>query len=331
MTALDLLDARRLDDVVELCRRCLPEPPSRDELSASLYSPEQRVTVRGAPGVGIVATVGEGRPGLHPPPRGRPRRAGPGPRDRPAAGGRGGPVGTRDDKRASGSGPAVLPLSRGRDDTHGHAVSLGTPRVRTRRVHLQHGCGSRRPSSRSRGPRTGRARPSAPRWRRGCGAHWPHWEAEALRALERSTLVMSRDGDGMAGFCAYDVNRAGLLGPTAVRGDLWGHGMGRPLIVGALHHMRARDTAARRGGLGGTDPPLCTGGGPGEPGVLRLPTGTRARLTASLTICRSGRVPPTVTTANTRGAGTDTGTERTRGSSWHRPCPRRRWTIRWRP
>ena len=69
--------------------------------------------------------------------------------------------------------------------------------------------------------------------------HWPHWKAEALRALERSTLVISRDARGIAAFCAYDVNRSGLLGPVAVRGDLWGTGAGRPLIIGALHAMRA--------------------------------------------------------------------------------------------
>jgi hypothetical protein len=69
--------------------------------------------------------------------------------------------------------------------------------------------------------------------------HWPNWTAEALRALDHATLVLSRDDTGIAAICAYDVNRAGFLGPIAVRGDLWGHGAGRPLLVGALHRMRA--------------------------------------------------------------------------------------------
>ena len=55
---------RRLDDVVELCRRCLPEPPTSAELAASLYSPDQPVSVLGRPGVGIVATVWTGAQGF---------------------------------------------------------------------------------------------------------------------------------------------------------------------------------------------------------------------------------------------------------------------------
>src|ERR1700722_19014228 len=63
VTALELLDAHRLEDVFDLCRRCLPDPPSKDELSASLYSSDQPVVVRGRPGLGIVATVCEGTQG----------------------------------------------------------------------------------------------------------------------------------------------------------------------------------------------------------------------------------------------------------------------------
>ncbi len=77
-----------------------------------------------------------------------------------------------------------------------------------------------------------------------------------MRALERSTLVISRDESGIAGFCAYDVNRAGIIGPTAVRGDLWGQGVGRPLIIGALHHVRAQrhDAGPRWPGWGRSAP-----------------------------------------------------------------------------
>ena len=69
--------------------------------------------------------------------------------------------------------------------------------------------------------------------------HWANWTDEVLRALDKATLLLSRDAQGIAAFCAYDVNRAGQLGPIAVRGDLWGHGVGRPLLLGALHRMRA--------------------------------------------------------------------------------------------
>lgn len=69
--------------------------------------------------------------------------------------------------------------------------------------------------------------------------HWPTWRLEVLRALDHSTLQLARDGSGLAGFCAWDVNRAGLLGPIAVRVNLIGGGVGRPLLLGGLHAMRA--------------------------------------------------------------------------------------------
>ena len=47
----------------------------------------------------------------------------------------------------------------------------------------------------------------------------------------------SRDDAGIAGFCAWNVNRGGLLGPIASRPDLVGKGIGRPLLLGALHRM----------------------------------------------------------------------------------------------
>jgi GNAT superfamily N-acetyltransferase len=71
------------------------------------------------------------------------------------------------------------------------------------------------------------------------GAHWSNWAAEALRALDHGSLVLSRGDEGITGFCAYDVNRRGLLGPVAVRPDLIGKGVGEALVLGALHRMRA--------------------------------------------------------------------------------------------
>ena len=57
----------------------------------------------------------------------------------------------------------------------------------------------------------------------------------------RSTTARcsSRDHDGILGFCAYDVTRGGLVGPVGARLDLIGKGIGRPLLIGALHRMRA--------------------------------------------------------------------------------------------
>jgi hypothetical protein len=68
--------------------------------------------------------------------------------------------------------------------------------------------------------------------------HWANWAAEALRALDQGTLLLSRGDEGITGFCAYEVNRRGLLGPVAVRPDLMGKGVGEPLVLGALHRMR---------------------------------------------------------------------------------------------
>lgn len=70
-------------------------------------------------------------------------------------------------------------------------------------------------------------------------ANYPNWTAEVLRALDKGSLLISRDDRGLSAFCAYDVNRRGLLGPIASRLDLIGKGVGHPLLVGALHRMRA--------------------------------------------------------------------------------------------
>ena len=70
--------------------------------------------------------------------------------------------------------------------------------------------------------------------------HWPSWEAEVLRALDKGNLVLSRDDEGISAFCAFEVNRAGFLGPVAARPDLIGRGAGTPALLGALHELRAR-------------------------------------------------------------------------------------------
>lgn len=239
MTRWELLDDRRLDDVFDLCRRCLPEPPSRDELSASLFSPDQPVTVRGAPGIGIVATTCTGAQGYI--------RL----------------LGVDPDVRRRGHGTALLHSAEADLAALGAtSVQVGAdppyylyPGVET--THTAMLCLLERHRY-ERGESNFNMRvdlrtlPPDPGGHALAGSHehaevvawmlrhWPNWEPEARRALERSTLVVSRDGDGIAGFCAFDVNRAAVLGPTAVRGDLWGQGAGRPLIIGALHHIRAR-------------------------------------------------------------------------------------------
>jgi hypothetical protein len=70
-------------------------------------------------------------------------------------------------------------------------------------------------------------------------SNYSNWTAEVMRAFDKQTLLVARDGDGIRAFCAYDVNRRGLLGPVGARRDLIGKGVARPLLVGSLHRMRA--------------------------------------------------------------------------------------------
>jgi GNAT superfamily N-acetyltransferase len=73
------------------------------------------------------------------------------------------------------------------------------------------------------------------------GTHWSNWRLEVLRALDRGNLCVSRDGDGaLVAFCAFEVNRVGVLGPVAVRPDLIGQGVGQAALLGALHELRRR-------------------------------------------------------------------------------------------
>jgi GNAT superfamily N-acetyltransferase len=73
--------------------------------------------------------------------------------------------------------------------------------------------------------------------------HWSNWRLEVLRALDKGNLVIERaeSGDGgISAFCAFEVNRKGLLGPVAVRPDLMGRGMGKAVLLSALHELRRR-------------------------------------------------------------------------------------------
>ena len=69
--------------------------------------------------------------------------------------------------------------------------------------------------------------------------HWAFWRDEMVRAVDQRGLVVADDDRGLAAVCAVDVNRAGLVGPVAVRPDLLGRGVGVAPLVGALHHLRA--------------------------------------------------------------------------------------------
>jgi ribosomal protein S18 acetylase RimI-like enzyme len=238
VTRLDLLDADRIEDVFELCQRCLPEPPTVDELSSSLYSPDDIVTVRGAGGIGIVATVCSGTQGYV-------RLIGVDPAVRGRGHGSALLLTAEEDLSARGATTAQI----GADPPY--YLYPGVETTQTAMLGLLEKHRYQRAESNFNMSVDLGALPPDPGGYDVAGAgehgevsawmreHWPNWEAEVLRALSRSTLLISRDDKGIAAFCAYDVNRGGVLGPTAVRGDLWGKGVGRPLIVGTLHRMRA--------------------------------------------------------------------------------------------
>ena len=238
MATFDVFGADRIEDVAALCHQSLEDAPSRRELADSFFSPQQDVVVRGRPGVGIVASVCVGEQGYV--------RL----------------LGVVPEQRRRGHGSALL------RDAEQDVAACGATSVQVGAdppFYLYPGVESTRTPmlcllERHRYERTGANfnmdvdlddLPEDPgghevatadmadeiaAWMR---THWANWEAEVLRALRRSTLLVSRDHAGISAFCAYDVNRVGLLGPIAVRGNLWGKGRGRPLLIGALHRMRA--------------------------------------------------------------------------------------------
>jgi GNAT superfamily N-acetyltransferase len=233
---LDRLGEEDVPAIAELCRRALSDPPADDEIERALFAPDQPATVRGQPEIGVVATVkGEG----------------------------GGYVRLLVvDPSARGRGHGHTLLEAAEADLAGEAsVTVGAdapyflfPGVETsqtemlcllERHHYTRGeanfnmavdLDQLRPDPGGTVLATAGDRPEVEHW---MNRHWANWAAEALRALDQGTLLLSRGDDGITGFCAYEVNRRGLLGPVAVRPDLMGKGVGEPLVLGALHRMRA--------------------------------------------------------------------------------------------
>ncbi len=70
--------------------------------------------------------------------------------------------------------------------------------------------------------------------------HWSNWHAEVRRALDKNQLVLATDHMGISAICAFEVNRAGFLGPVAVRPNLMGKGAGVAVLLGALWELRRR-------------------------------------------------------------------------------------------
>lgn len=235
MTPLDTLGPEHAAPIASLCRRAMADPPSAEEVEKALWAPDQPAVVRGDPAVGVVATVeGDGRGfvrllAVDPSVRGR------------------------------GHGKALLEAAQS-DLSHLPSITVGAdapyflyPGVETTQIAML--CLLEREHFRrieatlnmavelsSLPPDPGGTRlatmdeaDTVSSWME---RYWPHWKAEVLRALRQNSLVVADDEKGITGFCAYNVNRSGMLGPVAVRPGLIGSSAGRPLLLSALHRMR---------------------------------------------------------------------------------------------
>jgi predicted N-acetyltransferase YhbS len=234
-----VLDRAHLPAIAELCRRGVAQSPSADELEGSLFVPEQPAVVRGDPSVGVVATVEADR-GAHL----RLLVVDPGARGR-------------------GHGHALLRAAHADARAAGHtSITTGAdapfylwPGVPTTEIGLL-SLLERHHYARIEanydmtidlakipddpGGHALAALDERDEINTFMSKHWPNWRAEVLRALEKRNLVVARDNDGIKAFCAFEVNRAGFLGPVAARPDLIGRGAARAALVGALHELRAR-------------------------------------------------------------------------------------------
>jgi mycothiol synthase len=232
---LPIVGPEALADITALCACSLSMPPSLDELRRALFAPDQPAVVRFAPGAGAVAVVTDGDEGyirllLLDPAR---RRQGLGHDLLRAA---------EDDL----AGARVITV--GADSPY--FLFPGVPVNETSLCCLL----ERHHYSREEtnynididltdlSPDPGGAvepradeRAEIERW---MARHWPNWQAEVLRAFDQKSLLLGRDEKDITGFCAFDVNRAGTLGPIASRPDLIGRGVGAPLLLAALHRLR---------------------------------------------------------------------------------------------
>lgn len=241
-TPLGVLGRGATTAIAELCRRAMPDAPAADEVERCLFAPDRPALVRGDPRLGVVATERAGAAGFVK------------------------LLVVDPDARRRGHGRRLLEAAEG-DLAGCESVTLGAdapyflfPGVETSLVAMiclaeQRHYGradtnvnmvfdlSRLPDDPGGSDPAGATTTAA--LDAFTARHWPGWRLEALRALDRGTLRVGHDAGGLTGFCAWDVNRRGLLGPVAVRPDLMGRGAGRPLVLGALHQLRreGRDAA----------------------------------------------------------------------------------------
>jgi predicted N-acetyltransferase YhbS len=231
-----------LDTIAQLIRRSVAAPPSAEELDGALFADQQLAVVMGDPMTGVVATV-ECDDGAHirllavdPTARGR------------------------------GLGHALLQAAEDWARAAGHKSLVtgadppyflwpGVPSTETALLCLFEGRHYGRVETNFNMDVDLRAIPDDPGGHRLATAadrdeldawmatHWSNWRPEVLRALEKGNLVIARgegDDGSVTAFCAFEVNRRGGLGPVAVRPDLMGRGMGKGVLLGALHELRRR-------------------------------------------------------------------------------------------
>ena len=93
-------------------------------------------------------------------------------------------------------------------------------------------------------------KPAALAWVR---AGFPAWCAEVEAAFSRMPVscFIAQRAQSVVGFACYDATCANFFGPTAVAEHERGHGIGRALLLAALHAQRAQGYAyAIIGGVG---------------------------------------------------------------------------------
>jgi GNAT superfamily N-acetyltransferase len=231
-----ILGSEALDAIAALCGRALDVELLRSELEGSLYAPDQPTIVRGDPAIGIVAAV----PGN---PDGFVRLLVVDPAHRGQGHGhtllRAAEADLADSRVITVGADAPYYLFAGVETSQIAMVCL-LERHRYQReeanFNMEVDLANLPADPGGTALATAAERDEVAEW---MARHWSNWQAEVLRALDKGTLMLARDADGISAFCAWDVNRRGLLGPVASRPDLFGKGGGRAVLVAALHRIRA--------------------------------------------------------------------------------------------
>jgi GNAT superfamily N-acetyltransferase len=236
----ELLDHSALSAISSLCQRAVVDPPSTEELEGALFAAEQPAVVLGHPTSGVIAVV----------------ECDDGPHVRLLA--------VDPTARGQGRGHALLQAAEDWARGAGHTRLItgadppyflwpGVPTSETALLCLLEGRHYARVETNfnvlvdllsipddpgGHQLAVGSDRDEVDEW---MATNWSNWRPEVLRALDKGNLALARDDSGtLVAFCAFEVNRVGVLGPVAVRPDLMGQGRGRPALLGALHELRSR-------------------------------------------------------------------------------------------